>query len=72
MNLDTQNLLRRYRIDVEYINLEDTFELENMFYKRQKWTLSSIKIFRESFFNHIYIIQYISFFYMFQVFKFVN
>ena len=72
MSLDTQNLLRRYKIDVEYINLEDTFELENVFYKRQKWTISSIKIFRESFLKHIYIIQYISFFYMFQVFKFVN
>ena len=36
MNLDTQELLRRYKIDVEFINLEDTFDLENMFYKRQE------------------------------------
>ena len=36
MNLDTQELLRRYKIDVEYINLEDTFDLENVFYKRQE------------------------------------
>ncbi len=36
MNLDTQELLRRYKIDVEHINLEDTFDLENTFYKRQE------------------------------------
>jgi len=36
MNLDTQELLRRYKIDVEYINLEDIFDLENVFYKRQE------------------------------------
>jgi len=36
MNLDTQELLRRYKIDVEHVNLEDTFDLENTFYKRQE------------------------------------
>jgi len=36
MNLNTQELLRRYKIDVEHINLEDTFDLENMFHKRQE------------------------------------
>ena len=36
MNLDTQELLRRYKIDVEHINLEGTFELVNVFYKRQE------------------------------------
>ncbi len=36
MNLDTQELLRRYKIDIEHINLEDTFDLENMFYKRKE------------------------------------
>ncbi len=33
--LNIQDLLKRYKIDVELLNLEDTFDLENMAYKRK-------------------------------------
>ena len=33
--LSIQDLLKRYKIDVELFNLEDTFDLENMAYKRR-------------------------------------
>ena len=33
--LSIQDLLKRYKIDVELLNLEDTFDLENMAYKRK-------------------------------------
>ncbi|WP_456383769.1 hypothetical protein [Persephonella sp.] len=33
--INTQDLLRFYRIDVEHIDLDDTFELEDLFFKRK-------------------------------------
>ena len=50
--LNIQDLLKHYKIDVEYIDLDDTFELEDMFHTRNeiiknidKLTLDEIKEF---------------------------
>ncbi len=34
--LSTRNLLKHYKIDVEHIDLDDTFELEDMFHTRSE------------------------------------
>lgn len=34
--LNIQNLLKYYKIDVEHIDLDDTFELEDMFHTRNE------------------------------------
>jgi len=34
--LNTQEFLKHYKIDVEFIDLEDTFELEDLFFKRRE------------------------------------
>ncbi len=34
--LNTQELLKHYKIDVEFIDLENTFELEDLFFKRKE------------------------------------
>ncbi|SMP23627.1 hypothetical protein SAMN06264868_1303 [Venenivibrio stagnispumantis] len=34
--LNMQDLLKQYKIDVEYIDLDDTFELEDMFHTRSE------------------------------------
>ena len=34
--LDIQDLLKHYKIDVEHIDLDDTFELEDMFHTRNE------------------------------------
>ena len=34
--INIQDLLKHYKIDVEYIDLDDTFELEDMFHTRNE------------------------------------